>query len=64
MKKSIAVKPRRKRKAANLTLSDEAREMGRALAESDGIKLSQLVEQLLRRELREKGFLKGPQPEP
>lgn len=50
-------KPKRKRKATNLTLSETARVMGDALAESRGMRFSQLVEQLIRRELARAGKL-------
>jgi hypothetical protein len=50
--------PNRTRKAVNLTLSDEAREKGEELAAKRGIRFAQLVEQLVRAELREAGILK------
>lgn len=44
--------PSRTRKATNLTLSDQAKSMGRILAEARGMNFSQLVEQLVRDEMR------------
>jgi hypothetical protein len=42
----------RTRKATNLTLSEQAKAMGRILAEARGMNFSQLVEQLVRDEMR------------
>jgi hypothetical protein len=44
--------PARTRKATNLTLSGQAKAMGRILAEARGMNFSQLVEQLVRDEMR------------
>lgn len=48
----------RKRKNITLTLSDEARHMGATLASERGLPFARLVEELLRRELRNVGLLK------
>ncbi len=55
-------KPVRKRKAANLTLSEEAKIKGNLLAEHRGIRLSQLVEQLLRAELERAKLIEPIEP--
>lgn len=50
-------KQNRTRIAVNLTLSEEARKNGKALAEKRGIKFAQLVEMLIRDELRSAGII-------
>lgn len=51
------VAPKRIRKPVTLTLSDEALECGKILAEFQGIPFARLVEMLLRKELRAAGKL-------
>jgi hypothetical protein len=53
----MSKKPTRNRKIAHLTLSELAKNEGRKLAEARGIKLSQLVEMLIREALEKVGKL-------